>query len=254
MPPLPTAFRRNALANYANSLVALVLALVVTPLLVRGLGKGGLRHLGPVSTSVVYLNLLQFGFGQATTKYVAEGLAVDDRSKVRRPSRIRRRTLHSGRAALAAAPGLALLVPVVFNIPADLRHAAILVALLSIVDLAVAIPADTFGAALAGAQRYELLNLTIVATAVSQAVAWAVILALGGGLVPLGIATVSLSLTSQVARYLVMRRLLGRETLSRKYVDRAFARPLLGCRLGSPSRISPKRSSAGSTRSSSDWS
>lgn len=229
MPPLPTAFRRNALANYANSLVALVLALVVTPLLVRGLGKEAYGTWVLVSTSVVYLNLLQFGFGQATTKYVAEGLAVDDRSKVRRAVSTSVAALSiPGALLLAAAPGLALLVPVVFNIPADLRHAAILVALLSIVDLAVAIPADTFGAALAGAQRYELLNLTIVATAVSQAVAWAVILALGGGLVPLGIATVSLSLTSQVARYLVMRRLLGRETLSRKYVDRAFARPLLG--------------------------
>ena len=100
MPPLPTAFRRNALANYANSLVALVLALVVTPLLVRGLGKEAYGTWVLVSTSVVYLNLLQFGFGQATTKYVAEGLAVDDR--LEGPARrldIRRRTLHSGRAA-----------------------------------------------------------------------------------------------------------------------------------------------------------
>ena len=52
MPPLPTAFRRNALANYANSMVALVLALVVTPLLVRGLGKEAYGTWVLVSTSV----------------------------------------------------------------------------------------------------------------------------------------------------------------------------------------------------------
>ena len=229
MPTLPSAFRRNALANYANSMVALVLALVVTPLLVRGLGKEAYGTWVLVSSSVVYLNLLQFGFGQATTKYVAEGLAVDDRSKVRRAVSTSVAALSfPGLLLLLAAPGLALLVPVIFNVPADLRHAAIVVALLSIVDLAVAIPADTFGAAIAGAQRYELLNLTIAATAVAQATSWAIILALGGGLIPLGIATVSLSLASQVARYIVVRRLLGPDTLSRKYVDRAFARPLLG--------------------------
>ena len=106
MPPLPTAFRRNALANYANSLVALVLALVVTPLLVRGLGKEAYGTWVPVSTSVVYLNLLQFGFGQATTKYVAEGLAVDDRSKVRRAVSTSVAALSiPGALVLAAAPG-----------------------------------------------------------------------------------------------------------------------------------------------------
>lgn len=228
MPSLPTAFRRNAIANYLNSFVTLVLALVVTPLLVRGLGKETYGVWVLVSTSVVYLNLLQFGFSQATTKYVAEGLAVEDRPRVRRAVSTSVAALSvPGGLLLAAAPGLALLVPVIFNIPLDLEHAAVIVALLSIIDLAIAIPADTFGAVLAGAQRYDLLNATLAATAVAQAAAWAIILALDGGLIALGVATTSLSLASQLARYLIVRRLLGPEVVSRKSVDRTFARPLL---------------------------
>ena len=106
MPPLPTAFRRNALANYANSLVALVLALVVTPLLVRGLGKEAYgtwvlcEHLGRLpQPAPVRLRPgdHEVRRGRARSRRPVEGPA--------RRLDIRRRTLDSGRTAPCRSAG-----------------------------------------------------------------------------------------------------------------------------------------------------
>jgi O-antigen/teichoic acid export membrane protein len=228
MPALPPGYRRNAVTNYVNSIVALVLALVVTPLLARGLGKDAYGTWVLVGSSVVYLNLLQLGFRTATTRYVAEGLARRDRVAIARALSTSVAALSiPGIVLLLAAPGLAFLVPLAFHIPRQLHDAAIVVALLSAIDLAIAVPVDTFGAAIAGAQRYDLLNMTLSGTAIAQAVAWAIVILLGGGIVPLAIASVALSLASQVARYAIVRRLLGADAVARRRVDRSLVKPLL---------------------------
>ena len=68
MSTLPTRFRRNALANYANSFVTLALALIVTPILVRGLGKEAYGTWVLVTSLVLYFDLLKFGFSKAAIK------------------------------------------------------------------------------------------------------------------------------------------------------------------------------------------
>ena len=228
MSTLPTRFRRNALANYANSFVTLALALVVTPILVRGLGKEAYGTWVLVTSLVLYFDLLKFGFSKAAIKYVAEGNAIGDIDRIKRTIATSCAALSvPGLVLLVAAPGMAFLFPVLFNVSHDLRLAAMILVALSTVDLAVAIPADTFGSALSGFQRFELLNATLTATAVAQAVAWTVILALGGGLIAIGVAAVSLSLCSQVARYLIVRHLCAGPPLRRRYVDRGLLRPLM---------------------------
>jgi len=228
MNTLPTRFRRNALANYANSFVTLALALLVTPILVRGLGKEAYGTWVLVTSLVLYFNLLKFGFSKAAIKYVAEGNAIGDLDRVRRTIATSCAALSvPGLALLLAAPGLAFLFPVLFHVSADLKLAAMILVALSVVDLAVAIPADTFGSALSGFQRFELLNATLTATAVAQAVAWTVILYLGGGLIAIGVAGVSLSLASQFARYAIVRFLCAGPPLRRRYVDRSLLKPLM---------------------------
>jgi O-antigen/teichoic acid export membrane protein len=228
MSTLPTRFRRNALANYANSFVTLALALIVTPILVRGLGKEAYGTWVLVTSLVLYFDLLKFGFSKAAIKYVAEGNAIGDLDRVRRTIATSCAALSvPGLALMLAAPGLAFLFPMLFHVSPNLKHAAMILVALSVIDLAVAIPADTFGSALSGFQRFELLNATLTATALAQAVAWTVIVALGGGLIAVGVAGVSLSLLSQVARYLIVRHLCGVPPLRRRYVDRALFKPLV---------------------------
>jgi glycosyltransferase involved in cell wall biosynthesis/O-antigen/teichoic acid export membrane protein len=233
MSTLPTRFRRNALANYFYTFVLLALALVVTPILFRGLGKNAYGTWVLVTSSVFYFDLLKFGFSRAAIKYVAESSARGDLDRVRRVIATSCAALAlPGLLLLIAAPGLALLFPHIFDSALyrahpDLKTAAVILVFLSVADMALAIPFDTFGSALMGFQRYDLLNATLAGTALAQASAWTVIIALGGGLVAIGVATITLSFVSQLVRYAMVRRLTGGFPLRRSNVDRSLVRPLM---------------------------
>jgi len=228
MTSLPRRFKRNATAGYLYAFSSLALGVLVTPIVVRGLGKDAYGVWVLVSSSAVYFSLLKFGLGRATVKYVAEARARQDNDLVRRTVSTAFIVLSiPGLALLAASPGLALLFPKIFHVPPGLRQGAMVLVVLSSLDLGVAIPADTFGSALTGFQRYDLLNATLVATACAQAAAWTIILAFGGGLIEIGIATVAFSLTSQVVRYTMVRRLTGGPVLTWRFFDRSLVKPLL---------------------------
>jgi O-antigen/teichoic acid export membrane protein len=93
-------------------------------------------------------------------------------------------------------------------------------------DVAVSIPVDTFGCGLVALQRYDLLNATLIGVAVGQAVAWTVVLLNGGGLLLLGIVSVSISLVGQGVRYLLLRRLLPGISISPSRFERSLVRSL----------------------------
>jgi O-antigen/teichoic acid export membrane protein len=225
--PLPRRFFRSAASNYANSVVLLLIAFFVTPILVHGLGKDAYGIWTLVSASVVYFGILQFGFAGACVKFVASGIASGDRMAVKRTISTAFVVLSVPAVALlAVAPGLAYLFPRVFDVPPGLKEAAMVVVILSTVDFAASIPCDTFGAALVGLQRFDLLSVTLTATALAQATSWVVILALGGGLVAIGAATLTFSLASHVARYLIVRRQSGEPVVTFRAFDRNLIKPL----------------------------
>jgi O-antigen/teichoic acid export membrane protein len=233
MTTLPTRFRRNAITNYLNQFVMAALAVVVTPILVRGLGKEAFGVWALASASVVFFDLLKFGFGRAAIKYVAESHALNDTERTRKVIATSCAALSvPGLTLLVASPGLAILFGMLvehrLGTPnPDLVSAAKIFVLISMIDMAVAIPADIFGSTLMGFQRYDLLNISLAATAIAQAASWAAILAMGGGLVAIGVATLTFSLGSQLARYLMVRHLAGGAPLRRRYVDRDLVMPLM---------------------------
>lgn len=226
---LPRRFGRNTLTSYVNTSTSLVVALVMTPVLVDGLGRTGYGIWALAGSLVLYLELLEFGFGTATVKRVAEESATDDHERVGSAIATSFWLLTvPGVIALLAGAGLAAAFPLLFDVPSALETTSQLLVLVVAVDLAISIPSDTFGAALMGLQRYDLLNATLIAVLIAQAISWAVVLAAGGGLLALGIATAALSLLGQVSRYLIARRLVPGLSLSPRRVDRAGFRPLAG--------------------------
>ena len=69
MPDLPRRFRRNVLTSYANTATTALVALVMTPVLVHGLGTEAYGIWVLAGSLALYLELLEFGFGLATVKY-----------------------------------------------------------------------------------------------------------------------------------------------------------------------------------------
>jgi glycosyltransferase involved in cell wall biosynthesis/O-antigen/teichoic acid export membrane protein len=224
---LPSRLRWNALSNYAYTAVSVVLALVMTPVLVHGLGKERYGLWTLIGSLVVYLEAFNLGFGTATMRFVGEFWTLGQKERARRAVATAVHILAvPGLIALIVGGVLALSVTHLFQIPGGNEGAAAILMLIVSIDLALSIPFDVFGGVLIARQRFELLNATLIAVALLQAAGWVIVLALDGGLVALGITTVALSLTAQVVRYFMARRLLGGLSLSPRLFDRSLVRPM----------------------------
>jgi O-antigen/teichoic acid export membrane protein len=229
MPELPRRFRRSVLTSYANTATTALVALVMTPVLVHGLGTEAYGIWVLAGSLALYLELLEFGFGLATVKYAAEYSSLDDRQGLHRVLATSFWILTvPGVVALLIGGGIALGFSHIFSTPPDLVDAAAIVVLLVAFDLALSIPSDTFGGALMGLQRFDLVNGTLIAVLAAQAVSWFLVLESGGGLVEIAIVTVALSLLGQLSRYLLARRLIPGLSVSLRYFDRQLVRPLAG--------------------------
>lgn len=229
MSTLPQRFGRNVTSGWARIATQIVIALVMTPVLVHGLGKTEYGIWALALSMILYLELFEFGLGSATVKYVAQNEALGDRPASVRSIATSFWTLAAlGVLTFAIAVILSLLFPVLFDVPPESERAAQLLVLLVGLDLAVSIPSDTFGNTLLAMQRVDVINATLIAVVVAQAVAWAVVLWLGGGLVALAVVTVALSLVGQAARFVAARRLLAGLSLRPRFFDRALVRPLAG--------------------------
>lgn len=229
MADLPRGFRRTVTSSYIRTVAQAAVALVLTPVLVHGLGKTEYGIWTLVLSLALYLELFEFGLGAATVKSVAEDEARGDRERTHRSIATSFWMLAvPGVAALAFGGAIAAAFPLVFDIPDTSEGATRILVLLIALDLAISIPSDTFGNTLMALQRYDLINVTLIVVLFAQATAWAVVIALDGGLVALGIVTVVLSLAGQLSRFLIVRRLVPGISLSPRLVDRERVRPLAG--------------------------
>ena len=225
MAALPARFRRNTATLYLNTIASAVIALVMTPVLATGLGKHDYGIWLVVGSMILYLELLEFGFGTATIKYVAEFEALEDRDRLRSAITTSFWVLAlPGLIAFALGLLAAALFPYLLDIREGAETGARLLVVMLAANMAISIPGDTFGGALIGLQRYDLQNATLLVVAVAQAIGWAIVIGAGGGLVALGLVTVSLSLLGQLWRYLLIRRLVPGVTMSRRHFDRSMFR------------------------------
>ncbi len=228
-PTVPARYRRTVITNYMYAASLILVAVGVTPVLVRSLGKTEYGIWVLVGSLALYLELLEFGFGGATVRKVAQLNAVGTRQELRQAVATSFWILAvPGVIALAAGVVISIFFSSIFNVPPELEAAALVVCLLITFDLAVSIPSDTFGGTLIGLQRYDLINMTLIVVLLGQAAAWVIVLALGGGLIELAIVTVVIALLGQLARYVIARRLLGGPVLSFRLFQRRLVRPLAG--------------------------
>ena len=117
------------------------------------------------------------------------------------------------------------LFPKLFSVPGEETAASVLV-LLTAASIALAVVGGTAQGGLAGLQRYTFLNLTYTLAVTAQAIAFAVVLWLGGQLVALGVVLVSVVLAEQTARFLALRHYIPNVTLSPRNIDRRLAREI----------------------------
>jgi O-antigen/teichoic acid export membrane protein len=224
---IPERFGRNTASSIVLSVVFVAVAVVTTPLLTHHLGHVRYGIWVLVASVVQYLELLEVGFAGATVIYIARHYAAGEDSALERTVNTSFFALSGlGVVALGVAFGIAAVLPQLVHVPHSLvGQTRTLVVLLGL-DIAVSVPMDTFGGGLVALQRFDQLNATLIAVAIARAVAWTIVLLLNGGLVLLGIVTVSIGLIGQFARLVMLRRLLPNLSIRPRLFDRATLKTL----------------------------
>ncbi|MBV8951245.1 MAG: oligosaccharide flippase family protein, partial [Actinobacteria bacterium] len=153
--------RRNALGVYAVYAAAIVSGLVVTPIVVRSLGKSGYGVWTFVGAVTIYLSVLDFGVGPAVVRFGAEarGRRSDhDLNEIASTGL----ALYAGIGALTLPIGIALawLVPWFAGVHGHhLAWEARITTLLVVLSLALRFPLGLFNNLLVAQQRWDLQNL-----------------------------------------------------------------------------------------------
>jgi len=225
---LPRRIAPTLLANYTAELLNAVVALVATPILLGRLGTTAFGLWALAGSVVVYLELFEFGFGAATTRLVAGDAGVDPDAVARTVNTTVAVLVLPGLAALLVGLAISLFAPAWFSIPRPLDHQAVVVFAVLAVTLAISIPLDTFGGALLGHQRSDLLSMTNLALNLLTNLAAVTVVLLGGGLVPLALAAAAVSVTMHPVRWRLLKRVVPSIRLSRRLVDRSLIRPAAG--------------------------
>jgi O-antigen/teichoic acid export membrane protein len=221
---LPARFGRNVIMNYAAQGTLALTALVLTPILLHHLGKTTYGLWVVASGAVTYLELFELGFGGATTKLIAEDASVRPASALRTLNTTFFVLVPLGLLAMVAGVGLAFALPHLVHVSASGQAEVVVVVIVLTLGLAVSIPGDTFGGALVGHQRFDLLasanaSMALVTTLVSIAVVVG-----GHGVVLLAIATTAVSILFQLVRLALVKRILPGTRISPRLVDRTQRR------------------------------
>lgn len=220
-------FLRNAAASYGERLLLVVSALLLTPYLFRSLGPAGFGTWSVMFTVTTVFNLLEVGFAAGVTRDVAAHDAAGDRGRLE--AVVRTGAVLTGLLGVAA-----LLVSVAIGLAApglaapayrDDFQAGMLILGASML---VRFSCVSYGAALAGFQRYDLYSAALGTTTVAAAVGSVLALETGGSVLGVAVAYAIAFVLGGVTFALGLRRVQPELTLrpswGRSPVRRRLAR------------------------------
>jgi O-antigen/teichoic acid export membrane protein len=223
---------RNTIANGLGTLSGVLLALVLTPFMIRELGQDGFGVWAlALSFSFLggYASLADLGIETSAARFLAEARA--DRDVVAASETASSAMAFFGLVALVAAPLLAALAfPLtdLFDIGGELRNDAAACFALFAAQLLFEMPARVYFAVVEGAQRYDVYQLIEFARSICQAVLFVLALVLDLGLPGLAGAVVISSLLVLVVGRFAARRIVPEVTIARRYLSRTRFRALFG--------------------------
>jgi O-antigen/teichoic acid export membrane protein len=222
--PKKASQRRNVITSYLCALTLAAVGFLTTPVLTHGLGILRYGVWALIGSLIPFLEILELGFANATVAFVSRHLELGDDEKV--ASTLNTSFLCLSVLGIIAFGGVVVfayfLPEIIPTIPKGLVGQGQFLLLLLAFDMALSIPMDTFGGALNALQRFDLLNYSLIAVTVCQAIAWVIVLWLHGGLIALGVVTVAISLVGQFSRLIMAHRLLPWFRLSLRRFDRAI--------------------------------
>jgi len=183
----PSAIR-NVLSNWAGFIVSTLVALFVSPFVVRHLGDSAYGIWILMGSLTGYLGLLNLGVRGAVTRYIASFHAVDDHREVNKiTSTAFVIFLGAGVIAILVSVILALLAVNLFHIPHSYRLAAQAILILAGFNVAASLIGGVFDGILVALERFDLVNLVEVGSGVLRTITIVLALLSGRGLITLAV-------------------------------------------------------------------
>jgi O-antigen/teichoic acid export membrane protein len=208
-PSRRSRFAQNAAWNWLTFLFVAAIGFFLSPFIVHRLGDTAYGVWTLLAALVGYLGLLDFGIRGAVTRYIAHHHAAGDDGKC---SAIVSAGMAMfallGIVAIIAASLVALLSPIIFNIPETLLNDTQIVLAVGGFAIAATLIGGVFGGVVAGLERFDIINgITI---AVDSVRAGAIVLALleGYGLIALAFIQLAAAVLSGLAAWGAARKLL----------------------------------------------
>lgn len=215
----------NVLSNYASLAVNLVVGLYLTRFLVHRLGDEMFGAWVLIGSVMMYLGLVDLGFGSSIQKFMAEFAARGEEARIGR--------LLSTAGLVFAGLGFLLfllsaaacpLIGTVFRLsPANVAEARMALVLMGVVQ-GLALPLGVFNGALVGLQRMDVNNLVSVAGTAVIVLCVVSFVNMGWGLLGICSAYLIVTVVAGLAKYLVVKRLLPNLRLSLSGYDRGLVR------------------------------
>lgn len=197
----------NTLSNYGGKIVTLGIWFFLTPFILNRLGQSVYGMWIIVGSLVSYGSVLDFGIGNAITKYVAEYHARGDFEQARSliATSLRLYTI-VGLAAILLGAIFAPIFPNIFKIPADQHLTFSWLVFLSGIGLGISLPSAAPIAVLRGLHRFDVINLISIIGMLLLAGSTVLVLQRGGG--PIGLISVNIlvNLVMQIPAIWLIRR------------------------------------------------
>jgi O-antigen/teichoic acid export membrane protein len=219
--------RRNALGLYGVYAAAILSGLVVTPIVVRGLGKDGYGAWSLIGAITTYLSVLDLGVTPAIVRFSAEARgrrATEEMSEVASTGLVMYGV--TGLLTLPIGAVLVWLLPKIGNVPHHLAGDVRIATALVVLSIAARFPLGLFNNLLVGQQRQDLQNLGSFVSTVLYAVLAGVFMARGGGLVLLAALVLGTTLVRLILPLFWLKSELPELRIGRRFVTRARLREL----------------------------
>ncbi|NJD18055.1 MAG: hypothetical protein FIA95_02040 [Gemmatimonadetes bacterium] len=210
-PSFVARLRRFTTLNVAQQVALMALSLVATPVLYHRMGETSYGILAIVTLLASQLAILEFGFGAATVRWVAQGRAAGDPMALGR-------TLSTSLwvfAGTAALGGLVLLIgaePLVdgfFNVPGEARTTAVAAVRVGSVFFVVSVFGNLVSAIWQGIQRFGALNLIMGVASALQMLGSLALVTAGRGVLAVVLWSTVLGLLTLVVSLMWLRRPLS---------------------------------------------
>ena len=220
---------RGVLISWGGSLITLLTAYVLTPILINTLGDTTYGLWTLLVALVGFLGLIDLGISKAVAKYLAQYDAGAKEQSIRTlTSTAASMYLRLTIVALAASAMVAWMAPIVFDIGEYSPSIIRLVILVAGLTVAVDLLGATFRAAIVGRKRFEVINLLDTGAHVLQAFLVVLVVCWGGGLLWMAVIMLAVNVSVQALAYTFATRKLAVPPYSRHDVDPEFRTLLLG--------------------------